>query len=64
MDEYELIGLARWVRPLRHAIVLAVVVCAIFFPEELVAVILSICDDHARRYIDQFIEVLPTGPPR
>lgn len=57
MDGYDLLGLARLVRPLRHAIMIAFVVFAGFFRTELVARIMQMSDDPTLRAIDQGREV-------
>jgi len=58
VDTYDSLELARLFKVFRDALSIAFVVCALFFREELVAVILYIAEEHAHKVLEEFLEVL------
>ena len=51
MDTFEGLEIARLFKPLRDALTLAFLVCALFFRDELVAVFLYIVQEHAQHIV-------------
>lgn len=58
MDAYDGLEIARLFRPLRDALALAVLVCALFFRDELVAVLLYIAQKRALHIVEDLPDIL------
>ena len=58
MDAYDGLEIARLFKPLRDALALAVLVCALFFRDELVAVLLYIAQERAQHIVEDLSDIM------
>jgi hypothetical protein len=61
VDTYDGLDLARLFKPIRDAMAMAFIVCAMFFHHELVRVIIWIGRDHAQHVLEGLLKNLRVG---